>query len=328
MAGEVSARIGHCFTPCRVVVFPVMRVALLFTDGVGVGPRHADNPLLDGEFLLSQFSDGTGTVLPHGGARFDVDTTFGIAGRPQSASNQTAIFTGLRAPELTGEHLLGYPNAALRKLLGEHSIVRKITAAARTATFANAYPPSYLDALGLTRSPGGTTDFQIPAKYLRRLKPSASTLAMSAGGVPFRTFDDARDNRGLTHDIDGVAARKRADVPLRTPDQAAEIFWRLSADFTLFEHYLADEAGHLQDRWAALKAISTFDGFARAVIAARPPEAQVLICSDHGNVEDLSTRSHTTHPVAVLSFGPGQPGPLQTVADVGRAVLTLLEVPW
>lgn len=305
-----------------------MRVALLFTDGVGVGPRRADNPLSEGEFLLSQFSDGTGTTLPPGGTRHDVDTTFGVAGRPQSASNQTAIFTGLRAPELTGEHLLGYPNARLRKLLGEHSIVRKITGAARTATFANAYPPSYLDALGLARSPGGSTDLQIPPKYLRRLKPSASTLAMSAGGVPFRTFDDARADRGLTHDIDGVAARRRVDVPLRTADEAAEIFWKLSADFTLFEHYLADEAGHAQDRTAALQAISTFDAFARAVIASRPPDVHVLICSDHGNVEDLSTRSHTTHPVAVLSFGPGSPGPLQTVADVGRSVLTLLEVAW
>lgn len=305
-----------------------MRVALLFTDGVGVGPRRASNPLTRGEFLLSQFDDGTGTPLPSGGARHDVDTTFGVEGRPQSATNQTAIFTGLAAPRLVGSHLLGYPNAPLKALLDEHSIVRKVTRAARTATFANAYPPSYLDALGLARTPGNSVDLAIPPKYLRRIKPSASTLAMSAGGVPLRTFDDARRDRGITHDIDGVRARQRVDVPERTSQQAANIFWSLAADFTLFEHYLADEAGHAQDEAAAVTAISTFDAFAREVIAQRPPDAHVLICSDHGNVEDLTTRGHTTHPVAVLSFGPGRISALENVADVGRAVLSLLEVPW
>ena len=44
------------------------------------------------------------------------------------------------------------------------------------------------------------------------------------------------------------------------------------------------------------------------------------MCSDHGNVEDLSTRSHTLHPVPVLYFGPPArevEGALATVADVG-----------
>ena len=115
-------------------------------------------------------------------------------------------------------------------------------------------------------------------------------------------------------------------VPIRSPAQAAAIFWKLAADFTLFEHYLADEAGHAQDLALAQKALSTFDAFARAVIEHRPADCQVLICSDHGNVEDLSTRGHTRNPVAVLSFGEGPLPPMQTVADVGVASLQLLGV--
>ena len=303
-----------------------MRVALLFIDGVGVGAREASiNPLAERELLLSQFSDGTGAPLPRGGRRFDVDTTFGVPGRPQSASNQTAIFTGLPAPQLTGQHLLGYPNAALKKLIAEHSIVRQLGAANRTATFANAYPAAYLDALQLKRRASQTPDVQIPQRYLKRIKPSASTLAMSAGDVALRTFDDARAGAGLTHDVEGRVARRRVDVPLRTADEAAEIFWKLSADFTLFEHYLADEAGHAQDRAGALDALETFDRFARAAIATRPDDAVLLICSDHGNVEDLSTRSHTLNKVSILVFGDSPQLPaLQTVADVGRAVLAVL----
>lgn len=305
-----------------------MRVAILFTDGVGVGPPEATtNPLARTEYLLSQFSDGSGTTLPPGGSRHDVDTTFGVPGRPQSASNQTAIFTAQPAPRLLGRHVLGYPNEPLRGLLATHSIVRKVTAAGRSATFANAYPAGYLDALGLRRRASRGVDVQISARFLRRLKPSASTLAMSAGGVELRTLDDARNDDGLTHDVDGSsAARRRLVVPLRSAREAAAIFWKLSADFTLFEHYLADEAGHAQDLAAAERALGIFDTFARAVIESRPADCQVLICSDHGNVEDLSTRSHTRNPVAVLSFGEAGLPAMETVADVGAAALALLGV--
>lgn len=303
-----------------------MRVAVLFIDGVGVGARDAAiNPLADRSLLLSQFDDGSGTALPRGGRRFDVDTTFGVPGRPQSASNQTAILTGQPAPKITGQHLLGYPNAALKKLIAEHSVVKQVIAANRTATFANAYPAAYLDALKLKRRPSSSPDIQIPEKYLKRIKPSASTLSMAAGGVELRTFDDARAANGLTHDIEGRVARRRVDVPERSAEEAAAIFWKLSADFTLFEHYLADEAGHAQDRAGAIDALETFDRFARAAIATRPEDVLLLICSDHGNVEDLSTRGHTLNKVPILVFGdsPKMPG-LLTVADVGNTVLAVL----
>lgn len=305
-----------------------MRVAILFTDGVGVGPRdRSTNPLARGDYLLSQFDDGSGTPLPHGGARHDVDTTFGVAGRPQSASNQTAIFTARPAPSLIGRHVLGYPNEPLRKLIAAHSIVRRATEAGHSATFANSYPTEYLDALGLKRRSGTGDDLQIPARYLRRLKASASTLAMAAGGVALRTLDDARNDEGLTHDVDGsTAARRNLEVPPRSPKEAAQIFWRLAADFTLFEHYLADEAGHAQDYPAAEQALGTFDAFAREVIEHRPAGTEVLICSDHGNVEDLSTRGHTRNRVAVLSFGEAKLPAIQTVADVGAAALSILGV--
>ncbi|MDX2009015.1 MAG: metalloenzyme [Myxococcaceae bacterium] len=302
------------------------QVALLFIDGVGVGQRAREvNPLAREDFLLSQFVDGTGTPLPEGGRRVDVDTTFQVPGRPQSASNQTAIFTGLPAPRLIGRHVLGYPTRPLVQLIESGSIAGQLVARGRRATFANAYPVGYLDALALPRRPGTLGAFVMPAKYQRRLKPSASTLTFSSAQVALRTLDDAAAGQGLTHDIDGAGARaRRFPVPERTPEAAAAIFWGLAEDFTLFEHYLADEAGHAQDLEAALGALRTFDRFAREVIHLRPPGAQVLIVSDHGNVEDLSTRSHTTNRVAVLSFGDEQPGPLETVADVGVQVLRWL----
>jgi len=301
-----------------------MRVALLFIDGVGVGARNPDfNPLARGEWLLSQFEDGSGTALP-GGARTLLETTFGVPGRPQSATNQTAILTGEPAPRLIGKHVLGYPDAALRQILLRASVVKRLVAAGRRATFVNGYPGAYLTALGLPHAPARNPEVEIPPRAQRRLKPSSTTLAFAAGEVPLRTLDQVRSGEALTHDVTGARGRARGfEIPQRTPDEAAEIFWRVAegVDFTLFEHFLADEAGHAKDMALAESALETFDAFARAVLRRRPADARVLVCSDHGNVEDLRTRNHTLGPVALLSFPPldGAPAP-ETVADVARLI--------
>ncbi|HEY3586372.1 MAG TPA: metalloenzyme [Myxococcaceae bacterium] len=301
-----------------------MRVALLFIDGVGVGtPDPAFNPLARGEWLLSQFADGSGTALPGGALRL-LETTFGVPGRPQSATNQTAILTGEPAPRLVGKHVLGYPDAALRAILLRASVVKRLAAARRRSTFVNGYPGAYLTALGLPHVPARVPDVVIPARAARRLKPSSTTLAFAAADVPLRTLDQVRAGEALTHDVTGVRGRARGfDLPERTADEAAEIFWRAAdgVDFTLFEHFLADEAGHAQDMMLAESALETFDAFVRAVVRRRPADARVLVCSDHGNVEDLRTRNHTLAPVPLLSFPPldGAAAP-ETVADVAGLI--------
>ncbi len=301
-----------------------MRVAIVFIDGVGVGTRGPHNPLSEEPWLLSQFQDGTGTPLPYGGVRHDLNTTFGVEGRPQSASNQTALLTGLDAPAIIGRHVLGYPTTALKALIDQHGVAGYASARGLDVSFLNAFPEPYLQGLGLTEPVEGATP--LPPRWRKRLKPSASTLTMR-GHARFRTFDDAQAGRALTHDISGARARSHGfDVPTRTATEAAEIFWREAGALTLFEHFLADEAGHAQDARAAQDALSTFDAFAREVLASRPADVQVVICSDHGNVEDLSVRQHTTHDVAALSFGPAAENPLRSLADVGRATKRWLEL--
>jgi len=315
-----------------------VRVALLFIDGVGVGAADpAVNPLARGRWLLSQFQGGRGEPLPPGGARIDLGTTFGVPGRPQSATNQTAIFTGEPAARILGRHLLGYPNDLLRSVLSEHSLIKKLAARGLRPTFANAYPLPYLQALGLPHAaPSGEArepplPSPIPPGRLRRLKPSASTVAYSVAGVALRTLAEAERGLGLTHDIEGRRARLRGlHVPQRTPEEAADVLWRVAEghDFVLFEHFLADEAGHGRDFPLAEEVLQTFDRFARAVVARRPADAAVLIVSDHGNVEDLTTRNHTLHDVALLSFGVPEASlaGLRDVSDVCRLVLALQEV--
>ena len=181
---------------------------------------------------------------------------------------------------------------------------------------APARSPSSTSTSKISLSPSSFGDFSVTT--------ASTTLAFAAAEVPLRTLDQVRAGEALTHDVTGARGRARGlDLPERTPDEAAEIFWRTAeaVDFTLFEHFLADEAGHAKDMALAQSALGTFDAFARAVLRRRPADARVLVCSDHGNVEDLRTRNHTLGPVALLSFPPldGARAP-ETVADVAGLI--------
>ncbi len=286
----------------------------VFVDGVGAGLPDPDrNPLARGEFLLSRFGDGSGAPLPAGGRAVLADATLGVPGRPQSATGQTTILTGENAAELLGHHLLGFPNAALRALLRERSLFRALADAGRPAAFANAYPVAYLRALGLEAE--GEPEFTFGR---RRARASATTVAFAAGGGRFRTWPDARGARGLTHDITGIRARAHgADVPLRTPEEAAGILLGLAAghDLTVFEFFETDEAGHARSMERALEALGRLDLLLRTLVAGLGPEDALVVASDHGNVEDLSIRNHTRAPVPVLGFGRAA-AELESVSDL------------
>ncbi|MHB1846964.1 MAG: alkaline phosphatase family protein [Deltaproteobacteria bacterium] len=286
-----------------------MGCLFVFVDGVGIGANDpARNPLARLPSVLSQFEDGTGSALPRGG-RFDaLDATLGVAGRPQSATGHTAILTGENAPALLGRHLLGFPNDRLRALLAERSIFTRLWTAGRRARFLNGYPVGYLDALGLPHAPlTGPPEPALPERA-KRLRPAAAPFAVAAAGGLLATFDDVRAGRALTHDLTGELARRRwPGLPERSPEDAAQIAASESgqADFTMFDFFQTDDAGHARDFDLALAALSTLDRFLRRLIELLPLDrTSLFVTSDHGNLEDLSTRSHTLAKVPLLRFGP------------------------
>ncbi len=292
-----------------------MPVALVFVDGVGIGARDPSrNPLARRATLLSHFDDTTGEPLPAGGVMTPLDVRMGVAGRPQSATGHTALLTGENAPALLGKHLLGYPNLKLRELLERQSIFRRLRDLGRTFLFANGYPATYLEAIGLPHH-GPPSGLEIPAQLRRKLRPAAAPFAFAAAGGVLSTFAQVADGRALTHDLTGAAARDRGmDVPVRTPAQAAEIFASLAAstDFTMLDYFQTDDAGHARDFEAADRALADLDAFLRSLVDLLPLERHSLVVvSDHGNLEDLSSRNHTLADVALLRFGPAtrQPAP-------------------
>jgi bisphosphoglycerate-independent phosphoglycerate mutase (AlkP superfamily) len=153
-------------------------------------------------------------------------------------------------------------------------------------------------------------------------------VAFAAGGGGFRTFEDARAGRGLTHDL--TARRAEAlglRLPLRTPEEAAGIFQEIArgSDLAAFEFFETDEAGHARSWSRALDALQRLDRFLRALVAGLGPEDSLVVTSDHGNLEDLSTRNHTLAKVPVLGFGRAA-GRVEAVADLTGLAPLLLEL--
>src|ERR1051325_10614698 len=80
-------------------------VLLFFIDGLGIGTRGAHNPFdgLKDAAPLAVFQDEEPEII-FDGRLVRTDACLGIEGRPQSASGQTTILTGVNAPSLLGYH--------------------------------------------------------------------------------------------------------------------------------------------------------------------------------------------------------------------------------
>jgi len=75
-------------------------------------------------------------------------------------------------------------------------------------------------------------------------------------------------------------------------------------DFSFFEYWASDYSGHKQDMDSAVRQLETFDSVLQGLLDTWEHEdGLILLTSDHGNMEDLSTRKHTDAQVPLLLFG-------------------------
>ena len=273
------------------------RVLLFFIDGLGVGSDDPDrNPLATGEFpslrLTESFTPRARAGAP--GLSWGLDATLGVPGLPQSATGQTSILTGVNAPMAMGRHISGFPGPTLRRILFEHSLLKQIRERGMSATFLNAFRPEY---------------FELPHAQ-RRL--SATSLATIASGAPFRSWEDLVEGRAVTHDLTHWRVRERGyDLPMRTPEEAGTIIAAEASrnDFSLFEYFETDRAGHAQDRGRAMQCLEDLERALETVLdRVDLGTLTVLVVSDHGNLEDMTVKTHTRNPAIFAAWGPsGEP---------------------
>lgn len=219
-----------------------------------------------------------------------IDPTLGVAGLPQSATGQTALYTGRNAPAFMGRHLTGFANGSLRILIEESGLFKQVLEAGGTATSANLYTPAYFEAI-----------------EKRRLRYSVGALLNLTSGVAFRTPQDYERGEALSWDITNQYMYERSSqYPPLDPAEAGQRLARLAQayDVTLFECYLPDFAGHKQDLTEARAVLRLVDRFIEGILSKKAENATLIISSDHGNIEDLGRKTHTLNPVPLIAIGP------------------------
>lgn len=298
-----------------MLLIACMSVLLIFVDGLGIGTRGPHNPL---DLLRHQASAPLAffqreDVPVHGdGIMVGTDARLGVEGRPQSASGQTTILTGVNAPAILGVHKQGFPNEALREVIRKHSIFLQLgRAGVGPNAFANAYSRRFFGA--------------------RPRWVSATTVAVEAAGLQFRAIDDVRRGRALYHDFTNeLLIEAGEEVEVRTPDEAARVLACISREhrFTLYEYFLTDRMGHQQDVNGAIAVLTNLASFVRAVLdRVDLSRTTVMLTSDHGNIEDLSIRNHTLHDVPTLAWGPGREvvrRRVRSLADITPTIIAIL----
>lgn len=271
-------------------------ILLVFIDGIGLGPLGAHNPFEGAPIEVLR-------PLAHekpvrGLACTFVDATLGHPGLPQSATGQAVIFTGEDAIAEAGGHWSGAPTPRISRFIEKHSVFARAREMGKRAAFLNGYDPRR--ARHLERVVRGEE------RPNRRHPPSATSWAALVRGGAIRTFDDVRAGRAATFDFTGEVLRAFGiDAPKITIEQAAKnvLAGARETDLAAFEIFLTDKAGHAQEMTWARSEIVRVDRFLSALFAHSASDDLIVITSDHGNLEDLGTKSHTLSPVPLFAYG-------------------------
>ncbi len=277
-----------------------MKILFLFLDGIGLGKDDPDiNPFARTDMPHLQSMLG-GRKLTESAAPFESDTVsllavdpnLGVKGLPQSATGQAVLLTGINIPAELGYHYGPKPNPEVAGYLNGATLFSKTVKAGKRTALLNAYPPRYFDGI----DSGKRLYSSIP-------------LALTNAGIPLFTEKDYFTGNALSADFTGEGWREFLgfpDAPIFEPETAGNKLAELAGeyDFSFFEYWASDYAGHKQDMEWAVKQLETLDGVLKGLFANwETANGLILLTSDHGNMEDLSTRKHTDAPVPLLLFG-------------------------
>ncbi|HHV64338.1 MAG TPA: metalloenzyme [Peptococcaceae bacterium] len=300
-----------------------MHFTMIFVDGLGLGSEY-NNPvalartpnidrLLGGHYFWQEKN-----IRNENCTFLALDATLGVPGVPQSATGQTALWTGINTAELLGYHLNAYPNEELKEVINKYSIFKQLAEQGKKVCYANAFTQKYEELIAVGQK-----------------KHSASTLCALAGGVRLRRREDLLQGKAVYQDITNeIFRRKGEDVPLAKPSHAGKNLAGISLehDFTLFEYFQTDLQGHKQDKEKAILTIEILDEFLGGYFTVAgnldPAVSQMalLLTSDHGNIEDLTTASHTLNKVPALcwsNFALKWPE-MKSICEVTPAILKII----
>ena len=243
-----------------------------------------------------------------------LDATLGVGGLPQSGTGQTSLFTGINAAQLIGKHFGPHPYSSLRPVIREKSIFLQVRGLGKKSFFANAFPHQYFTHIESNNS-----------------RVTATTLAWLATGDSLNDYTMLRTGDAISADI----TNERWDrlgypgMPVVTPQEAGRRLVSLTRehDFVLYEYYFTDKAGHDQSMNDATGILQKLDGLLEGIMSGFDHNSMLLIvASDHGNLEDLSTKSHTRNPVPLLVLGNRHRDITKHATDLTHVVPAIVEL--
>jgi hypothetical protein len=275
-------------------------ILFLFLDGIGLGQHDpAVNPFAAAEMPAMQellggykMTEKAAPIHNIKASLLPLDACLGVKGVPQSATGQAVLLTGRNIPAEIGFHFGPWPNEAVSSALQNGNLFSMLIKNGQQVAFLNAYPQRYFDAI----------------QSGKRLY-SAIPLAAVSAGLALKTTDDLINGQALSADFTGHAWHEHLGipgVPLFSPFEAGKRLAHLAqkVHFSFFEYWLSDYAGHGQDMQEACKLLETFDQVLAGLVKSWDfQNGLIILTSDHGNMEDLSTRRHTINPVPALLIG-------------------------
>jgi hypothetical protein len=271
---------------------------LIFIDGVGIGKKDRScNPFI--KYGFNTFTTLFGAIpslqnpLLVGDNKFlfPADANLGIKGLPQSGTGQASLFSGYNAAKHAGKHYGPYPYSSTIPVVKNDHILAYYSNKKNSGYFANAYPKVFYDYLK-----SGKTRLGVTATCCRLNK------------FRFNTVSDVRQGIALTAEVTNERWNERLgyNLPLIKPQTSARRLLRISGKqkFTLYEFYLLDHLGHLRNMNEFNHIYNTLDLFLFTILTEfNERNTTVVICSDHGNFEDLSVKMHTRNPSLTITAG-------------------------
>lgn len=271
---------------------------MIFLDGVGIGKKDYDfNPFFKSGFKTFEKIFGETPSLDklkierNGIYLFPSDAQMGVEGFPQSGTGQVSIFCGINAPKFVGKHFGPFPYSTTVPIIAEKNILKYFKDDDKKAYFANAYPQVFFDYLdsGKTRL-------------------NATALCCKLSDIKLNTVKEVEQGKALTAEITNVRWNKRLNYKLKEiePETGARRLLNIALqnDFTLYEYFLTDHLGHgrIPDEFDSI--YNTIDKFLFTILnEIQSDKMTLIICSDHGNFEDISIKTHTLNPALTITAG-------------------------
>lgn len=277
------------------------KILFIFLDGIGLGVDDPKiNPLARAEMpYLGSLLGGrvlTASAAPYESEHVSLlalDASLGVDGLPQSATGQAVLMTGINIPAELGYHYGPKPNADVAGYLNDgNTLFSRLHAEGKSAALLNAYPPRYFSGI----------------ESGKRLY-SSIPLALTSAGYALFTQEDLFAGRALAADFTGHGWRSMLNIAEAPTMSALEAGGKLAQlaggyDFSMFEYWASDYAGHKQNMDWAVEQMEVFDSVLEGLVSSWNMDAGlILITSDHGNMEDLSARRHTDAKVPGLIIG-------------------------